>query len=185
MGLSEIFKSIATLRSTAVLLAILLMPTAATPKEGPSSADLSDLSPDTVRRELGKRVDLSRPSTPQALQDGLVEYGFVAGPGANLNSNSEEVLKAIKDLNQGFSETSLQSDLTVHTARPGARVRYRLIGQTDSMQFNQLTNQAEDKIPIGLYFVWSERGGRPTSSETAKFRIIQAKTRVDLEESGQ
>jgi hypothetical protein len=147
-------------------------------------SDPSDLSPAALREELRLRgVDLSAASKPGGLRDALVEYDFVAGKGTNLNSDNEEVLKAIQDLNLGLKQISLQSHVSVHTKEPGARVVYRLIGGGDSLQLNELTNHAEDDIPVGLYFVWAERNGHVTSPKTAKFKIIQTRTSIDLEES--
>ena len=151
--------------------------------KAPPRSDPSDLSPGAVREELKVRgVDLSAASTPRALRDASVEYDFVAGKGQNLNSDHEQVLKAIKDLNMGFKQTSLQSHVAVHTKKPGARVMYRLIGGGDSLQFNQLTNNTEDDVPIGLYFVWAERNGHPTSPKTSPFKLIKARISIDLEE---
>jgi hypothetical protein len=146
-----------------------------------TTASLSDLSSALTRAELKKRgID---PLSVATLRDAFIVYDFHAGSGDNLNSNAEEILKALKDLNTGLGQTSLQSHLSVRTKKPGARVWYRLIGGDDSHQINQLTNRAEDDIPVGFYFVWAERSGRLTSSKTGVFRIIRAKATVDLEET--
>jgi len=146
-------------------------------------ASLSDLSSALTRAELKERgID---PLAAPTLRDAFVVYDFQAGPGNNLNSNAEDILKALKDLNAGLGQTSLQSHLFVQTKNAGARVWYRLIGGDDSHQINQLTNHAEDDIPVGFYFVWAERSGRPTSSKTSVFRIIKSKATVELEETNQ
>jgi hypothetical protein len=151
-----------------------------------SSTGLLDISSDTVRKELRKRgVDATSTATLTGLKDALVQYDFQVGNGNNLNSNSEEVVKAIKDLNASLFQTSLQCHIKIRTKSAGARIWYRLIGRDDAHQFNQLTNGTEDDIPIGIYSIWSERHDTPTSSKTAVFRIIQVKTVVDLEELGQ
>jgi hypothetical protein len=153
------------------------------PTRAAQTSDPLDLSPSAVRGDLKERgIDLSTESAPPVLRDALVEYDFVAGKGENLNSNTQEVLRSIKDLNAAIKLAALQSHVIVRTKDSGARVVYRLIGGGDSLYFNQLTNHTEDDIPIGLYFVWAERGGQPTSSTTAKFKIIQTHTSIDLEE---
>jgi hypothetical protein len=168
-------------RSVRLALVIGLVPASAFQAKRASSADLS---PRTIRAELTARgLNLSKPSTPTALRDALVVYDYQAGNGVNLNSNTDEVLKAIKGLNEELGQTSLQSHVTVRTKNSGARVWYRLIGREDSHPFNQLTNHSEDDISIGLYFVWAERNGNPTSPKTLPFRIIKAREAVELEES--
>jgi hypothetical protein len=91
----------------------------------------ADLSSTAIRRELQDRgVDLSARSGSQSLNEALVQYDFQVS-GANLNSNSEDILKAIKELNSTLGKTALLSHVTVRTKHPGARIYYRLIGRED------------------------------------------------------
>lgn len=143
----------------------------------------SDISPQTMLKELRKRgIDPLSSDAPHNLRVAYISYEFQAGQGKNLNSNQEEISKALQQLNEGLSGTSLFSQVRVRTKAPGARVWYALVGSGSAHPFSQLTNDSDDKLPIGIYFVWSERAGKVTSSKLIPFRIIEAQTSVDIEE---
>src|SRR5262249_15978898 len=135
--------------------------------------------------ELNARgLNLSEATTPEGLREAFTEYDFQAR-GSGLNSNKKELWDAAKSLSTALSQTSLQSHVSVRTQKPGARVWYSLIGRDKPTPFNQLTNDTADDMPIGLYYIWAERDGKPTSSKEIVFRIIQKKVPVDVVEVGQ
>jgi hypothetical protein len=135
-------------------------------------------------RELKARgIDPLDSNANHNLRLAYISYEFEAGQGKNLNSNQEDISKALEKLNTGLAETALSSHVKVRTPRPGARVWYTLVGSGGKHPFNQLTNNSEDDLPIGIYFIWSEREGKVTSSKQIPFRIIQAAISVDLEET--
>jgi hypothetical protein len=143
----------------------------------------SDLSSKIIRSELKARgLDPAKKTTPRKLRDAFTEYDFHAN-GSGLNPSNKEFIDAAKNLSADLGETSLQSHVTVHTKTPGARVYYRLIGKETNTPFNQLTNDAADDITIGLYYIWAERDGKPTSSKEIIFRVIKEQATVDLVES--
>ena len=162
---------------------LIVLPQPAASFAGPSAKSLSDISPAAVGADLQSRgIDLSNGRGPQSLRDAMIAYSFVAGNGANLSANNGEILSTILKLNAAFGQTALESHVSVQTGTTGARIHYQLIGRDDTRQMNELTNRAEDDISIGLYYVWAERNGHPTSPKDAVFRIIQARTTLQLEE---
>jgi hypothetical protein len=150
--------------------------------KGPARTSVLDASSSTIRRELTER-GLKSATLSGPLAEALVVYDFEVGNGHNLSPNSkDEVLKAVKELNTSLRSTNLQSRVAVKTKAAGARVFARLVGREDTYAFNQLTNNSVSDLSIGLYFIWTERAGIPTSSKTIIFRIIQKEVLVDLEE---
>jgi hypothetical protein len=183
MGSNKNKPSLYPIRLFSVGALLFIMPLVSSAKEiRQPEKKKADLSSTVIRRELQERgLDLSLKSGSQSLNDALVQYDFQAG-GANLNSNSEEILKAIKELNSNLGKTALLSHVTVQTTRPGARIYYQLIGREDAHAIGQLTNHADDDLPIGLYFIWAERDGSATSSKVIPFRVIKEVEPIDIEE---
>jgi hypothetical protein len=143
----------------------------------------SDLSSKIVLSELKARgLDPAKTTTSPKLRDAFIQYDFQAN-GSGLNPNNKEFMDAAKNLSADLEETSLQSHVTIRTQTPGARVYYRLIGKETVTPFNQLTNDTADDITIGLYYIWAERAGKPTSSKEIIFRVIKKQATVDLVES--
>jgi hypothetical protein len=148
-----------------------------------TSVSASDLSSRVILSELkGRGLNPSKATTPQKLRDAFTQYDFEAR-GSGLNPNNKEFLEAAQNLSVDLSETSLQSHVTVRTKAPGARVWYRLIGGETDSPFNQLTNDTADDITIGLYYIWAERDGKPTSSKQLIFRVIKEQVPIDLVEA--
>lgn len=88
---------------------------------------------------------------------------------------------SVREFNAVFANTAINSFVKVRTAEPGARIKCQLIGTQSVLTLPQLTNNAQDKIPIGFYFIWAERGDKVTS-QREQFRIIQPKVILDVEE---
>jgi hypothetical protein len=140
-----------------------------------SIASPTDVSSEAIRLDLKARgVNLSAGPTAEGLRNAFTEYDFQSR-GSGLNSNKKELWEAAKSLSTALTETSLQSRLIVRTQKPGARVWYRLVGRDAATPFNQLTNNSEEDVSIGLYYIWAERGGKATSSKNIVSRIIQKK----------
>lgn len=148
-----------------------------------TSVSASDLSSRVILSELkGRGLNPSKATTPRNLRDAFTQYDFEAR-GSGLNPNNKEFLDAAKTLSVDLSETSLQSHVIVRTQTPGARIWYRLIGGETVSPFNQLTNNTADDITIGLYYIWAERDGKPTSSKEIIFRVIKEQVAIDLVET--
>jgi hypothetical protein len=78
------------------------------------------------------------------------------------------------------------SSVTVTTPKaPGATVKYQTIGERDRRQppitANGLTSLHQE-LPIGIYFIWSERSGKTTSDKEARFVIVKKSETVVLPE---
>jgi hypothetical protein len=70
------------------------------------------------------------------------------------------------------------------TGGAGARVRYRLMTDDGEPQTaTKLTNHAGARMSCGLYYIWTERGGKPTSSKDAWFTVVpDMAVPIDLDE---
>lgn len=148
----------------------------------PEGLPFEDVSSATLLSELGMRgLDPLSDSAPAAIRDAFVEYDFSIGGGHNLAENPAS-LKSAERLSVALAASSLQATVRVRTALPGARVRFRLVGRTLEQMFPRLTNDSEDQLPIGLYYIWAERNNVATSSRKGIFRIVQSHLTIDLEE---
>ena len=66
--------------------------------------------------------------------------------------------------------------------RQSRAIKYQLLGEQTALALPELTNDAEDSIPIGLYAFWSERDGKATSRPET-FRIIKPIVPLELDEA--
>jgi hypothetical protein len=133
-----------------------------------------------VYAELKSRgLDPLHSTAPAAVRRAYVKYDFATGGGHNLLSSESSA--SIKEFNAALSGTALTSVVHVKTKQPGARVKYRLLGEQSMVTLPQLTNDAQDTIPIGLYSFWSERDGKATS-RPENFRIIKPAVPIEIEE---
>lgn len=180
-------KSSLTFGSAAAALALVAAPlavSAARQINAPSAQDSSqrfdDLSATAISADLKARgSDPLLGSTD--LRRAFVRYNLALGGGHNLNPGSEDAAKSARALNAAMGELKLTSDVQVHTARPGARIRYKLIGENEVGAFAQLSNAAKDDLRIGIYLIWAERGGSVTSAPM-QLRIIKPHVPIELEE---
>jgi hypothetical protein len=148
-----------------------------------SSSDLGDFSSAAIYAELKRRgLDPLRPTASKALRRAYVDYDFAAGGGHNLESS--DTVASARRLNNAFVQLALTSLVHVRTVRPGARIKYRLAGEDMILALPQLTNNADDTIPIGLYYFWAERAGKATS-QPEPFRVISPTVPIDIEEAAQ
>ncbi len=80
-----------------------------------------------------------------------------------------------------------KSDVTIATSRGnGATVKYQTLGQRKR---NEKPTTAKgltvtvEPMYIGMYHIWSERGGSPTSNKDDQFDIAEPKEKVTLQEN--
>jgi hypothetical protein len=140
--------------------------------------------PSLVQEELKARgVNVLDHSKAGAVTDDFVRYHFLSGDSSNLVSESPSVMKAAEKLAASLTGTGLRSKVVVRTKQDGARIHFQLIGRKEDISSSRLTNDSEDEIPIGFYFIWGDRQGHPTSSKTDIFRIVSSKITVDIEET--
>jgi hypothetical protein len=155
-----------------------------TPSAGSlKSGEVENLSSKAIYEELKARgIDPLSPSTPAKLRQAFVTYDFETGSGLNLETSASS--KSAKQLNEGLQSTTLVSQVQVSTKFPGARIKYHLIGVETVTAIPQLTNNAKDTLPIGLYWFWSERAGNSTS-KPVPIRVIRPVVAIDIEETSQ
>lgn len=162
------------------------LPLAKAQEVGPSEAELAtarldDLSSSAIYAELKARGINPLVGSSQTLRQAFVRYDSALGGGHNLNNDSENIASSAKSLNAALGQMNLFSDVLVRTAEPGARIRYSLVGESKVDALPQLSNLARDDLAIGIYNIWSERGGTATSTPIP-FRIIKPHITLDLEE---
>ncbi|TAT71036.1 hypothetical protein [Rhizobium ruizarguesonis] len=144
--------------------------------------DFRDVSSSAVAKDLQERGIDPFTDTRAGLRTGFISYDMVVSQSHNLNSDQKGVTDAAHALNAGLAYAQLTSMVEVRTSKPGARIRYKLVGggfPTEAMA--RLTNASDDSLPIGIYEFWSERAGVETSAHLS-LRIIKPKVTVDLEE---
>jgi hypothetical protein len=83
-------------------------------------------------------------------------------------------------------KVNIKSDVTISSSKgKGATVKYQTLGQRQRNEpptnAKQLTEAVESMV-LGMYYIWSERGGAATSDRNAQFDIAAAKEKVALEE---
>jgi hypothetical protein len=144
----------------------------------------NELSPTLVQEELKSRgVNVLDRSQAGAVTDDFVKYHFLAGDSTNLVSESPSALKAAQKLADSLGGTGLRSKVVVKTKTAGARIHYQLIGRNEDTPSARLTNDTEDEIPIGFYFIWADRQGHPTSPKVDIFRVVKPQIVIDIEET--
>ncbi len=143
-------------------------PASATLRRPPSNAEAS-----AVLDELALRSDVSAAHF-SALGSRLAALASIPS-----GSETDEDLGPLAD---ALAATGLTSQVQFKTSVPGARIRYRLITWAEPIDATEPTNSNET-LRIGYYYVWSERGGRPTSDPRRRFRIVREELPLDLEET--
>ena len=152
-------------------------------KSNATTRELSDFSSDKILADLTERgVNPLRSSASATVREAFVAYDSQTGGGHNFNGTS--FAKSAKDLNAAFGNSELTSHVHAYTARPGARIKFRLYGNEEVLALPRLTNDAEDTVPIGLYVFWAERDGK-ASSKPEPFRVIKPDLVIDIEEGPQ
>ena len=88
-------------------------------------------------------------------------------------------------LSDALRASRVSVDVTFNaTGGAGARVRYKVITDGGEPQTaTKLTNDAGARMSCGLYYIWTERGGKATSSTRAWFTVVPDMAMpVDLDE---
>jgi hypothetical protein len=83
-------------------------------------------------------------------------------------------------------KNDVKSDVTINASRgTGASVKYQTLGQRQRNEppttAKSLTEVVESMV-LGMYHIWTERGGKETSDRNAQFDIAAAKESVLVEE---
>jgi hypothetical protein len=131
--------------------------------------------------ELAARgVDVRSDSMGEDFRQSYALYDAAYRRGVSLDS--AEFRTAAARMNRTLARAGIESFVKVTTAKPGARVRYRLIGESTIQAFGPLTNKSEGDIPIGLYYFWAERSGTPTSRPLYQ-EILRPRVDIELEEA--
>jgi hypothetical protein len=82
-----------------------------------------------------------------------------------------------------LGRTGLKSAAVFAAAQEGATVRYRFLSQVDATPMGEPTRRVEATLPIGLYHVWTERDGKPTSPTDAWFPVLREQERIKVYET--
>jgi hypothetical protein len=153
----------------------------------PARISANQLAAESVYQELKERgLDPLSAASPSEIRSAFIDYHAALGDSLTLLGSPGAVSSA-EELSAKLSATALRSQVRIRTTMAGARVLFRLIGRSATQRMPQLTNDAFEDMPIGLYQIWSERNGIATSSTSDVFRIIRRQVEVDLVEqpSGQ
>lgn len=134
------------------------------PKSQPSSSS-EELSPEIVREILAGRMTKSDGVLP-------VDAPIDAWKRAASNADREAALERVAE---AMAETGLTSDVRFQTMKDGARVKYRLISRSAPEEALESTNRSRvPNLPIGYYYIWTERNGTPTSDTKRRLAIVEA-----------
>jgi hypothetical protein len=104
------------------------------------------------------------------------------GHGGDCKSACVEIWNNIYNRADG---AGVSSELKVKTDTPGARVKIQTLGQRERKEPPRTLKKqttCTEKIPIGRYYIWAERDGRPTSDDDLIFSVVEKKEEVDLKE---
>lgn len=143
--------------------------------EAPAKGDEYELDVSAIRRALdGRGISLNneRWTTLRAALDNCSAH-----PTTGSTSSIWEFLSS------ALVETGLRSEVSFRTRVPGAVIRYRLITRTDAETASRPTNETVESLPIGLYFIWTERDGRPTFETRRRYRVIEEKRTIEIPEA--
>lgn len=87
------------------------------------------------------------------------------------------------ELSNTLARTELTSSVVIATDEDGPVAQCRLLGQPETVPALHPVVGAETTIPMGLYNIWTERDGEPTSPRDAWFQITRARERIKIYES--
>jgi len=104
-----------------------------------------------------------------------------------ITNNEEDWIKVTDAVYMASKASDSKSEVTISTsAGSGATVKYQTLGQRKR---NETPTTAKgltvtvEKMYIGMYHIWSERKGGPTSSKNDQFDIAGLKEKVTLKET--
>lgn len=79
------------------------------------------------------------------------------------------------------------SQVRVKTTNPGAVAHFQTLGERVRSQpgitAGQLTSDGEEPVPIGIYYVWTERKAAATSDKDRQVTIIEEKRTIEIAEN--
>ena len=89
---------------------------------------------------------------------------------------------AILELSEYLVDTGLVSHVFFHTPTDGAVIKYHLVSDDQAVTVDKKTNSIEPLVlNIGVYHIWSERDGRPTSPPETQYHITNKIVDLELE----
>jgi hypothetical protein len=130
----------------------------------------------------------------QALAQRADEFRFrgggaaAGGPSRNPagdDAKEKRFTALTEDVTRVAKQNRVTSNVDFQTPNTGARVRYQTLGQRDRKEPATLAKcptACTESLPIGIYYVWSERNGRDTSNRDELFRLVQKAEKVVLDE---
>ena len=72
-------------------------------------------------------------------------------------------------------KNGIYNTVEIVTANPGAKVKYQTvysrIKKSEPLETNNPTNNCINQLPLGYYYVWTERGNNPTSDKNKQVWI--------------
>lgn len=141
---------------------------------------VADLDLNALYSEAKERgIDLRAPSTSRRLREAFLYLDFVGGSAKF--GEDKAVREAATVLADELATTGTTSILRVRTGRPGAAVTYRSIARKVPISASQLTNDTQELVPIGYYFIWASHDGNQTPMERV-YRVVAKTVEVHLAE---
>lgn len=95
-------------------------------------------------------------------------------------TRSGRTVRDMAVLNTQLAATGLTSRVTVSSKPSGATVKFRLVGLSEVRTGNSLTNETKEILPIGIYHVWTEVNGKPTSSLDDRRTIVEKDVAIEI-----
>jgi hypothetical protein len=99
--------------------------------------------------------------------------------------NDERWKAAVDQVEKLVKEKAAMSLVKLQTTKDGATVKYQTIGERDRgappTTIGPKTNCTK-VLPVGVYYMWTERGGKTTSSRDERFRIVGPEEPVHFDE---
>lgn len=82
---------------------------------------------------------------------------------------------------------NITSNLTVVSLpQSGATIKYQTVGKRYRNEVPVTaggTTTCQETVPIGLYYIWAERGGEPTSDRNNLYHVINSQQRIEITEN--
>jgi hypothetical protein len=99
-----------------------------------------------------------------------------------LRAGNNPSRRFLVDVANSLAAIDLTSAVTIETERDGATIKCRFLGNPKGTLTGQWEEKAGAEFPIGLYYIWTERDGKPTSPTDAWYRIIRKQERIKIYE---
>jgi phosphate transport system substrate-binding protein len=91
--------------------------------------------------------------------------------------------RALAQLERMLARTGLTSSVTFATDKKGATMKFRSVGQPTAVLSDNLPSGTKVTVPVGLYYVWTERNGKPTSPTDALFPVVREEEGIKVYET--